>query len=404
MAVATAPTALLSGQSSGSDIDGDGIPDQFDLDADGDGVLDVDEYGPCATGGQVVWNHNGDGGQSDAAIVDANAAPHITAATDITFGRGLVENPDFANTYLIGGADQPDLAGAQFNGDYVQYSVTPAVPLVLDYIYDGFFTGSGSVQEAGLGNFQMAIEFATLADFSDGTVLGPGLQVPALFSSFGYDPNNPTADGPVPLMAGVEYFFRVYFFDEQNDDPQDRVRFDDHFWNFSVTESCFLDSDDDGIPDHLDLDQDGDGVLDVPPPTTTTTTTVAPTTTTTTSTTTTAPPVTTTEPPVETTTTTTTPVAPTTTEAPATTEAPTTTTTTTAPPATTEAVTVVEDGAAETTTTTTAAPAVSGDVAEPPVLALTGPSDDPIAAVGILSVALGGLILLLNRVRRPELG
>ena len=425
LAIATLPTALLSGQSSGAsptDIDGDGIPNDIDPDADGDGVLNVDEFGPCSTGTELTWNHNDGGGQGQAATFNQNAGAYISQASDLSFGPGLFESPDFGFTYLFGGADQPDLAGAQANGDYVQYSFTPSVPLILDQVVNGFFTGGSNATESGIDNFQLALEFATLPNFSDGVVLQASAQVPTLPpGGFGYDGVQiPAAFPAESLLPGVEYFFRVYFFDEQNNDPQNRVRFDDHFVRFSVAESCFLDDDGDGIPNHLDLDEDGDGVLDVPPPTTTTTTTTtttaAPTTTTTAAPTTTVPPTTTTVAPTTTTaaptTTTTAAPAPTTTAAPA-------PTTTAAPAPTTTVAVGGAAGAVDTTTTaapaptTTAAAAIGGDSAavgsdstqtDPPVLALTGPSDDPLALIGVLSLVIGSLILLADRRRNADLG
>lgn len=426
-----APTALLSGQSggTGADTDSDGIPDVFDLDDDGDGIPDADEFGPCSSAGQVLYAHNEDGGQSDFATFggadpDASAG-YFSATSDISFGPGIFESPDNTFTYIFDGADTPDLAGAQAAGDYVQYSLTPNTALLLSSIGYGFFTNTPTAMDAPLGEFQMALEIATVADFSDGVVLQPGIQVGDLqLPGVPEDYQVPAAPAVSETLApGVEYFFRVYFYDNQNDDPDGRVRFDDTFIDFGVLSSCFLDTDDDGIPDHLDTDSDNDGIPDsveapggvpvdtdgdgipdhldtdsdndgVPDSPPTTTTTAAPTTTTTT----TAVPVTTTAAP-----TTTNPTAPTTTEPVATTAAPSTTEgpATTAAPETTAAPADTEPPAE---TTTTQAPVAVGNAdagQAPPRLALTGPSETPFTTIGILAITFGGLLLAIGR-RRPD--
>ena len=54
------PSSAIAAQSAATpdDVDGDGIPNLVDPDSDGDGILDVDEFGPCSTGGNIVYNHN----------------------------------------------------------------------------------------------------------------------------------------------------------------------------------------------------------------------------------------------------------------------------------------------------------------------------------------------------------
>ena len=409
--------ALISAQSTEADFDGDGIPEIFDLDADGDGIADADELGPCSDGGQLVWNHNepdafGSTGQSQSAIFEGNSAAFVSTASDISFGPGLDELTDnSAFTYFLRGADQPTLADARSADDYLQFSITPSAPIQLTSVGYGFFTLNSSAPEANLGEFQLGLEFATMSDFSDGVILQQGVQVPDLRNRSDFDYDVPTTPAVSEgLSAGVEYFFRIYFYDEQNDDSLNRLRFDDMFIPFNALSSCTpIDTDGDGSPDHLDLDADGDGIpdsgeapggvpvdtdgdgtpdhldtdsnndgiLDAPPTTTTTTTT------------TTTAPVTTVEP-VNTTT------------APAATEAP--ATDTTAAPETTVTTTVPETTTAPTTstsrTTTTAAVVAAEDAV--PVLALTGPRDTSLALGAIAAIAFGLALLAIEQRRTEE--
>ncbi len=241
------------------DTDEDGITDDVDIDDDNDGILDEDEMGSCDETGAIHWNHNDAGGQSQSATLDSGPQ-YFSASTDLSFGSGLFESPDYAYTYLIGGADQADLAGARTNDDYVQVSFTPSEDVELTNVGYGFWSQSAGDPEFPLGNFKMALEYATAADFSDGSVLHQDIQVGAMIPGGYLTPTVP--DLNVVLDGSTEYFFRFYFYDEQNDDPQNRVRFDDVFFPVTALSSCFFDTDDDGIYDHLDPDADGDEIPD----------------------------------------------------------------------------------------------------------------------------------------------
>ena len=432
------PSSAIAAQSAPTpnDVDGDGIANLVDPDSDGDGIPDVDEFGPCSTGGDIRYTHNDAGGQSQFATFDG-AAAYFASTTDLSFGPGIFEPFDQGSTYIFDGADAPDFAAAQSPpGDYVQISFIPSTDLLLNAIEYGFFTGGPGDAGFELGDFQMTSTFATDTAFGDEAVLQQDIQVPSLNPSIdGTNYAQPgAAIGSEVLVAGTEYFFRFYLYNPMNSDPQQRVRFDDLYIEVNPLGSCFLDTDGDGIYDHLDSA--------LPPTTTTTTTTtttaaptttttaaptttttVAPTTTTTvapTTTTTVAPTTTTTAAPTTTTTTTTTTVAPTTT----TTAAPTTTTTTVAPTTTTTAAptttTTTEDplisgaaaGTASSTTTTTVAPtttavsnvgaAGAGADVTTPVLALTGPSDRPLALGALLAIVTGSFFVLLSRRKTLE--
>ena len=74
------------------------------------------------------------------------------------------------------------------------------------------------------------------------------------------------------LDGQTEYYFRFYLYDEQNNETTfyfsnnpsltDAVRFDDLFFPMEVVSTCFIDTDNDGVYNHLDTDSDGDGCSD----------------------------------------------------------------------------------------------------------------------------------------------
>ena len=195
------PSTLIAAQSAATpdDVDGDGIPNLVDPDSDGDGVLDVDEFGPCGTGGNIVYNHNHSfvdndwGGQGQFATFESGADAYVSNTTDLSFGPGIFENPDQGFYYAFGGADAPNFAGAQSSDDYVQVSLTPSTDLLLTGIDHGFFTDDSSF---AINNFQIASTFATMSNFSDEVVLQQDVQVGVLS-------NNAFTFVPVPPVTEV---------------------------------------------------------------------------------------------------------------------------------------------------------------------------------------------------------
>ena len=135
----------------------------------------MDEFGPCSTGGNIVYNHNDtstefdNGGQGQFATFDGGAAAYFASTTDLSFGPGIVESPDQGFTYIFDGADAPDFAAA--SDDFVQISFTPGTDLLLNAVEFGFFTGDSTDAGFGLGNFQMTTTFASDAAFSNDCLL-----------------------------------------------------------------------------------------------------------------------------------------------------------------------------------------------------------------------------------------
>ena len=239
------------------DSDGDGVLDSTDLDDDNDGILDTTEN-PC-TLVQVQWNHNADVGQSDFATYGddvTTTSPHFTSASNVTFGAGLDETTDnYAYTYLLRNATATTFAAAKTANDYAQVSYTPNKKMFLNGLNFGFYQSTGS-PELNINNFKMAVEYSTSATFTSPTLLLQDVQIGTLTADVYTTVNNSINN--LLLQSGTTYYFRIYFYDEQNTDPNNRVRLDDVFFPHCL----FVDTDNDGIEDYLDLDSDGDGCLD----------------------------------------------------------------------------------------------------------------------------------------------
>ncbi|UOB18648.1 lectin-like domain-containing protein [Abyssalbus ytuae] len=236
------------------DTDGDGLDNDLDLDDDNDGILDTDEG---CTQIDLQWNHNDAGGQSQAVTYGAGAATYFTNANDLSFGPGIFENPDYAYTYVFGGADQPSFTGAKNNSDYVQVSFTPSARLFLYEMNFGYFTADASHIEYNMGNYKLAVEISTNAtDFSAADVLLLDIQVGNMQAPNGYVFIQNSLD--YMLSANTAYYVRIYMYDEQNTDPQNRVRIDDVYFNYYA--NCDIDND--GLQNFRDTDADGDGCYD----------------------------------------------------------------------------------------------------------------------------------------------
>ena len=239
------------------DSDGDGILDSTDLDDDNDGILDTTEN-PC-TLVQVQWNHNADGGQSDFATYGddvTTTSPHFTSASNVTFGAGLDETTDnYAYTYLLRNATATTFAAAKTANDYAQVSYTPNKKMFLNGLNFGFYQSTGS-PELNINNFKMAVEYSTSATFTSPTLLLQDVQIGTLTAD-GYTTVNNSINNLL-LQSGTTYYFRIYFYDEQNTDPNNRVRLDDVFFPHCL----FVDTDNDQTEDYLDLDSDGDNCPD----------------------------------------------------------------------------------------------------------------------------------------------
>ncbi|MHA7060189.1 DUF7507 domain-containing protein, partial [Aquimarina sp. M1] len=240
------------------DSDNDSVPNDCDQDDDNDGILDVDE-GNC-TSAQIEWNHNDSGGQSDTATFTPGSSAFYTSSQPVVFGPGLDEVTDnYAFTYLLRGADTDNFTDSKTADDYLELTYTPAEDLLLDGISLGFFTSTSSDAEFNAGNFKIAIEVSNDPGFASPTLLFTDIQVGDMQAPSGYVSITNNINSFL-LEGGNAYSFRFYFYDEENTDPLNRVRFDDVQFPSRVVSSC--DSDGDGIVNSLDTDSDNDGCSD----------------------------------------------------------------------------------------------------------------------------------------------
>ncbi len=238
------------------DNDNDGIVNSEDLDDDNDGILDATES-TCATA-QIIWNHNGNSGESDAASYSTGADVYFTTAQDLSFGAGLDESDNISYSYRLRDATATNFADAKAGNDYVEVSFVPGEDMELYSIYLGFYTSSASSINFNCGNFKIALESSIYSTFFNSTLLFEDLQVGDMIAGASVNLSNSISD--MNLEGGTQVYFRFYLYDEQNTDPENRVRFDD--LSFSVYPISTCDYDGDGLANTMDTDSDNDGCPD----------------------------------------------------------------------------------------------------------------------------------------------
>ncbi|WGH75481.1 DUF4347 domain-containing protein [Tenacibaculum tangerinum] len=218
------------------DTDGDGVVDQCDLDDDNDGVLDVDEYG------DVI----------------------ILTPANLGLGLGVVNatvtNRDISNLFGLPAGTILVSGTGIHTGDAA----------AADNYWSGSLRPVTNIQITTLPGYGV---YTTL--IMDGTI-GAG-NVEQLFSNDGVSYTR--FEGAASLPAGVEYFDyglrndtgTTYTFPNvgfRSNAPVSNFSFSNEgatptsISNFKIYLSAALDTDGDGLPNHLDLDSDNDGCPD----------------------------------------------------------------------------------------------------------------------------------------------
>ncbi|MHA6264409.1 DUF4347 domain-containing protein, partial [Arenibacterium sp. CAU 1754] len=234
------------------DTDGDGVLDTDDIDDDNDGILDVDELSTGDTG-RIYWDHNSGGGTSYAALTDGSIGSILINANDISFGAGFTQ-PTSTFENILQGADSATFADAISGNDYVEVSFTLGQDAFLTDIQHGIVPVDWGGSAAG--NYEVAVAISDDGFLSSTTIYDDGFQPTPPNGVYGISQES---IAPYLLGAGTEYTVRFYLFNEQNSYfPDNTVAFDDLFLSISQP----LDSDGDGIADHLDIDSDNDGITD----------------------------------------------------------------------------------------------------------------------------------------------
>ncbi|QXP66782.1 T9SS type A sorting domain-containing protein [Polaribacter sp. AHE13PA] len=279
-----------------TDTDGDGIPDYLDLDSDNDGIPDIVEAGGIDTNGDGLIDYPTAGDPTSMVDLDGDGLADMYDDTDTAGGTPNwvagtpISNPDSdgdgIKDYLDLDSDNdgiPDLVeagGIDTNGDGRVDDITDLDQDGLADIYDenasngpgaSGTNGTALIKTDAAGNMISGDD--TSID-TDGDGIADHLDLDSdndgitdLIEAGGTDTNG---DGRVDTNLDADKDGLADIYDEN---AADGPRLDgtngtalvetDADGNMVSGDGSSIDTDSDGIPDHLDLDADNDGIPDI---------------------------------------------------------------------------------------------------------------------------------------------
>ncbi len=241
------------------DTDNEGINNRTDLDDDNDGILDTEENSECIDDDYFAWEFNSPvGTRTNDFVQNPAISDWLISSTDIvSAGAGLTLNSPAAELQLtaMGATTYSD---AILQDEYVEVSFTTSDGLInpiMERIGMNWYQAGSAIGNA----YDVAVEiskdnFATsILLYSDIRIHYPSNGVSEFFNLI-------PAGATFNLEENTTYTIRVYTYNQQNDGNVAYSVFDD--FTVRVSSCDAVNSDADGIYDHLDLDSDGDGIPD----------------------------------------------------------------------------------------------------------------------------------------------
>ncbi|MBF37253.1 MAG: hypothetical protein CL838_08820, partial [Crocinitomicaceae bacterium] len=268
------------------DTDGDGITDDNDIDDDNDGITDVEEGFDCATPSRNIygewigsdtlkWSDHYSPGNTNANSGDDPVAtnPVINVnGTQITLSRstsGVLSNSTITEEYRINQYEPPD----NNNADQVVYNIYQLASS--NGVSSHTFTFDPPVYNLAFDLHDVDQENNKWKDYcvftittSDGNVHNLSASEYTKASQTYITPN--TFEGASPILQnngddisinGLKNYISSIKLEYSNTEPPTSSS---QVVSFSNMVFCpTRDTDQDGIPDHLDVDADNDGIYDV---------------------------------------------------------------------------------------------------------------------------------------------
>ena len=263
------PTLVGAGQASGTaynsgiseclDTDGDGIPDYRDLDRDNDGILDNTEKVACSTTSilsltgykAVLYDNtvslNNDLLDSWAEINASTSFPTASYSQVATFDYYEFEKKHNAFDILFTSADVASLGFTAENTTRIRnFQGTGIKSNTGNYDYAVMFNKAITIDDAGTYSMNLLQGDDHIAIYKN------GVKVSAYQNVWNTTPRPSTS---ITLVAGD--ILSILLVEEGLSNTQISVQMAK-----TSAELCMKDTDNDGIPDFLDLDSDGDGCPD----------------------------------------------------------------------------------------------------------------------------------------------
>ena len=245
--------------SSCTDTDSDGINDYVDLDDDNDGILDTKEFGPCnspiVTDGYSVVVYDGVDNQNSWNLVSSSNSFPVAGFTQIA----TFDYDEFTNTsqgFNIDFEEFPYNLSTSTDGDVSNYSGTAITSTTDD---DAALLFSKTIKAFEEGIYEFSIDYGDnhIFFYLNGV---KQFQQQQVYLSNPNDNNYVTAISSITLNAGDVIDIILVEEDFGGTELDTRLVKTANIDGGAPT--CPLDTDNDGIPNHLDLDSDGDGCPD----------------------------------------------------------------------------------------------------------------------------------------------
>jgi hypothetical protein len=268
-----AGAAAFLGQAStnvlnGNDADNDGIPDLCDLDDDNDGILDTEEQGDCGNISDPSFENADNTSQS---TLDNFASAYSSGSTwfNSNYTAGYITNtssaqsrinnflPAYEGTAYIGFHSTGTSSSEVFGNSLTNHLINGEAYSFDFYSYQmnlnnpQYFQNSGTIYLFGIRTgTSPTLNTINQANVTSMTAIP---NVDLLGISDLVDNTNAWERYSIPFTANHNYDRILIAIDGI-----------DAFLGFdNIIFSCQTDTDNDGIVNHLDLDSDGDGCLDV---------------------------------------------------------------------------------------------------------------------------------------------
>ncbi|WP_077402459.1 hypothetical protein [Cellulophaga omnivescoria] len=249
------------------DSDGDGIMDAVDIDDDNDGILDTDEYNDCSgisnnihftdASYNLIAPNSNDG---DTVTYIKDFDNDVTAVVTTTIGTGTfgANSPNYTD-----GSIQVDMqtrnSNSNVTGTSTEIVFSEAIVMSEFNLRSLARNASGTYNESQNIKFYNnggQIQFPAVIYSTTGTV-GAGAS---------YDPA--TGDAIAAIIGGGAQEANYRFIIDQPIDKivitqLDAANADNIGWRIASSCPIYLDTDNDGVFDHLDLDSDNDGIPDI---------------------------------------------------------------------------------------------------------------------------------------------
>ncbi len=256
------------------DTDGDGVPDDSDLDDDNDGITDADE-GLCTTTSTLDWDTaswTGDP-EADPTPGNPNVASTTIDGTTVTVTSSVsagISNNFIARYFTINGTPGLQIIGRieeLDNGEQITYQLSFS-----QAVHDLSFKIVDIDESTDIADYELFKERVTVSASNGANPVNLNFSLgsavdnvsPGVFDGVDFVPTNPPAtamdDGNLNLnfIEPVDNITITYTnLTNNNSSNQITILLSDMTWGCPS-----VDSDADGTPDYLDSDSDNDGCVD----------------------------------------------------------------------------------------------------------------------------------------------